>query len=200
MVGNDLANLNTTGYKATEIEFSDLMAEQLGDAARPGNSAWALARFGAVSEYTQGSIQTTNGPTDAAIQGNGFFVVQNQNNQTLYTRDGSFQVNSSGQLVDASGDLVQGWSATQRRRKYQWRRSVPSRYRSGPTMAATPTTTMSLALNLDCNAVHHGNPRDVFRADPGGGQRGYQPHSDRDIYQHRDQCLELRSDDSRQPM
>ena len=51
----------------------------------------------AVTQYTQGSIQTTNGSTDAAIEGNGFFVVTGmQNNQTLYTRDGSFQIDASG--------------------------------------------------------------------------------------------------------
>ncbi len=59
-----------------------------------------------VPKNTQGSIQTTNGPTDAAIQGNGFFVLNDPStNQTLYTRDGSFEVNSAGQLTTDSGQL-----------------------------------------------------------------------------------------------
>src|SRR5580658_3319193 len=87
IVGNDLANLNTTGYKATEVNCSDLMAEQLGAAST--SVGVGVGQVDAGTNYSQGSIQTTNGPTDAAIQGNGFFVVHNQNNQTLYTRDGS---------------------------------------------------------------------------------------------------------------
>jgi flagellar hook protein FlgE len=148
IVGNDLANLNTTGYKATEVEFSDLMAEQLGASGASGQLGVGIGQLDAVTSYAQGSIQTTNGATDAAIQGNGFFVVQNQNSQTLYTRDGSFQVNASGQLVDAAGDLVQGWTAangTVNANGAVGSISVPL----GATIPARPTTTMSLDLNLD---------------------------------------------------
>jgi flagellar hook protein FlgE len=149
VIGNDLANLNTTGYKATELQFSDLMSEQLGVSGTSAQLGMGIGQVSTKSAYTQGGIQTTSGPTDAAIQGNGFFVVQNQSGQTLYTRDGSFSVNSSGHLVDASGDLVQGWSATAggsvNTNGAIGNISVPL----GATVAATPTTTMSLALNLD---------------------------------------------------
>ena len=149
VIGNDLANLNTTGYKATEMQFSDLMSEQLGVSGTSGQLGMGIGQLSARSAYTQGSIQTTNGPTDAALQGNGFFVVQNQSGQTLYTRDGSFSVNSSGQLVDASGDLVQGWSATAggtvNTNGAIGNISLPV----GATVAATPTTTMSLNVNLN---------------------------------------------------
>jgi flagellar hook protein FlgE len=149
VIGNDLANLNTTGYKATELQFSDLMSEQLGVSGTSGQLGMGIGQLSTQSAYTQGSIQTTNGPTDAAIQGNGFFVVQNQNAQTLYTRDGSFSVNSTGQLVDASGDLVQGWSATAggsvNTNSAIGNISLPL----GTTIAATPTTTMSLGINLN---------------------------------------------------
>jgi flagellar hook protein FlgE len=157
IVGNDLANLNTTGYKASEVQFSDLMSQQLGVGSSSGQVGMGVAPASSVTEYTQGTIQTTNGPTDAAIQGNGFFVVTNQNNQTLYTRDGSFQVNASGQLTDASGDLVQGWSATNgtvNTNSAIGPISVPV----GATVAATPTTTMSLALNLNSVASTTGTP------------------------------------------
>jgi flagellar hook protein FlgE len=101
-----------------------------------------------VPQYTQGSIQSTGGPTDAAIQGNGFFVVQGQNNQTLYTRDGAFQINSAGQLVTATGQNVQGWSAvngTINPNGAVGNLSVPL----GATIPATATTTMNMALNLN---------------------------------------------------
>src|ERR1700685_3956207 len=111
VIGNDLANLNTTGYKANEIEFSDLMSQQLGLAGNTNQVGIGVSPVTAFANYTQGTLETTGGATDAAIQGDGFFVVQGPNNQTDYTRDGSCQINSSGELVTAAGDAVQGWSA-----------------------------------------------------------------------------------------
>ena len=64
-----------------------------------------------VTQYTQGSITQTTGSFDAAIQGNGFFVVSGPNNQLLYTRAGNFTLDTSGHLQTASGENVQGWNA-----------------------------------------------------------------------------------------
>jgi flagellar hook protein FlgE len=103
------------------------------------------------ANYTQGTIETTGGATDAAIQGNGFFIVKDPNNDTLYTRDGSFQVNSAGQLVTASGDLVQGYSAVDgvvNTSGTIGNLSVPV----GATVPASATTAMTLGLNLDASA------------------------------------------------
>ena len=86
------------------------------------------------TDFTQGSLQTTNGPLDAAIQGNGFFVVQDAAGTTSYTRDGSFSLNSAGQLVTSTGDLVQGWTAAN---------GVLNA--SGPTSAITVPSLTSIA-------------------------------------------------------
>ncbi len=72
------------------------MSQSLGVGLDAAQIGMGVGQVGTVSSYTQGTIQTTNGPTDAAIEGNGFFVVQNAANQTLYTRDGSFQVMAPG--------------------------------------------------------------------------------------------------------
>lgn len=158
VIGNDLANLNTTGYKNSEIQFSDLMSEQLGVSGNSGQLGMGVGQVSTKSSYTQGSIQTTGGPTDAAIQGNGFFVVQNPSGQTLYTRDGSFSVNSAGQLVNAAGDLVQGWSAaaggTVNTNGAVGSISVPL----GATVGATPTTSMSLSVNLNATPTTTATP------------------------------------------
>jgi flagellar hook protein FlgE len=151
IIGNDLANLNTTGYKASEVSFQDLLAQSLG-AGSTSQVGLGVGQVTAVPQYTQGSIQTTGGPTDAAIEGDGFFVVNNSNNQTLYTRDGSFQLNASGDLVDASGDTVQGWSATDGNVNTNGpigNITVPL----GTNIPATATTTMSMSLNLDASAA-----------------------------------------------
>ncbi|MGA2715580.1 MAG: flagellar hook-basal body complex protein, partial [Bryobacteraceae bacterium] len=148
VIGSDLANLNTTGYKSSEVEFSALMSQSLGAAGSSGQVGLGVSTPIVVPQYTQGSIQSTGGPTDAAIQGNGFFVVQGQNNQTLYTRDGAFQINSAGQLVTATGQNVQGWSAvngTINPNGAVGNLSVPL----GATIPATATTTMNMALNLN---------------------------------------------------
>jgi len=148
VVGNDLANLNTTGYKATNVEFEDLMSQSMGVGQTPAQVGMGVGQIGTTADYSQGTLTTTGGATDAAIQGTGFFVVQNSANQTLYTRDGSFQVNASGTLTTATGEAVQGWSATD---------GVVNP--NGPTgnltlplgtlTPATATTTMGLGLNLD---------------------------------------------------
>jgi flagellar hook protein FlgE len=148
VIGNDLANLNTTGYKASEIEFSDLMSQQLGIGDNNNQVGLGVSPVTSFANYTQGTLQTTGGATDAAIQGNGFFVVQGPNNQTDYTRDGSFQINSNGELVTAAGDAVQGWTAVNGVVNANGPTSsitVPL----GATVPATPTTTMSLPLNLN---------------------------------------------------
>ncbi len=119
IIGNDLANLNTTGYKGNDVLFEDLLSQSIGTGGNPDQVGLGVGQATAVPQYTQGSLQNTNGPTDAAIEGEGFFVVNDANNQTLYTRDGSFQVNASGQLVTASGDAVQGWSAVERSHKHE---------------------------------------------------------------------------------
>jgi flagellar hook protein FlgE len=154
VIGNDLANLNTTGYKADQIEFQDMMSESLGVSGTSGQLGNGVGQVSSIANYSQqGSIQTTNGATDAAIQGNGFFVLHDPGtNQTLYTRDGSFQVNSSGQLTTTSGDLVQGWSAASgviNVNSPAGNLTLPV----GSTVAATPTSAMTLALNLDSSAA-----------------------------------------------
>ena len=107
IVGDNLANMNTQGFKGNTVLFEDAMGQataslQVGD----GVGSTLTER-----DFTQGTLQTTNGPLDAAIQGNGFFVVQSPGGDTMYTRDGSFSLNSSGQLVTSTGNLVQGWMA-----------------------------------------------------------------------------------------
>jgi flagellar basal-body rod protein FlgF len=95
-VANNLANLNTTGYKSV-LPFTEVM-NQLGE-----------VKVQQATDYTQGDLIQTSNPLDLAISGNGFFVMQTDNGETL-TRDGSFQVSDSGFLVDKDGNKVMGKS------------------------------------------------------------------------------------------
>ncbi len=111
-VGTNLANLNTTGYKASVVSFYDLVAQSLGLGS--GSSVGlGTGKPTVVHQFTQGSIQTTNGALDGAIQGDGFFVVRDPSSgATEYTRAGNFQVDANGNLVTATGEKVQGWTQT----------------------------------------------------------------------------------------
>ena len=164
VVGNNLANLNTTGYKTTDVNFQDLMSQSLGEGTNAAQVGMGVGPLGTVTNFTQGTLTTTNGPTDAAIQGNGFFVVQNATNQTLYTRDGSFQVNSAGNIVTATGENVQGWSAANGAVNPNGpvgNLTVPL----GTVVPAVATSTMGLTVNLNSATAANGTfsaPIQVF--------------------------------------
>ncbi len=121
VIGNNIANVNTTSYKSQSMVFSDLLY-QTTQAASGANAATGRgginarqiglgAKTGAISTAiaTQGSAQSTNNPWDVMITGDAFFVVSN-GSQNFFTRDGSFTVDGAGNLVMSStGYTVMGW-------------------------------------------------------------------------------------------
>src|SRR5215469_11217917 len=112
VVGNNLSNLNTTGFKTSDLVFSDLLSQSVGNGTSETQIGFGTARPLTLQQFTQGSIHTNAGPLDAAIQQAGFFIAQNSQGNTVYTRDGTFQVDSAGDLITDVGAKVQGWSAT----------------------------------------------------------------------------------------
>ena len=121
VLGNNIANVNTTSYKSQSITFSDLMYQTTQSASgatqtKGGVNARQIglgAKSGAISTAieSQGATQTTNNPFDIMITGKAFFVINNGKDQ-LYTRDGSFYVDGAGNLaMQSTGYLVQGWVA-----------------------------------------------------------------------------------------
>ena len=94
VVGNNLANLNTTGFKNSNVSFYDLLQTSVAGGSTQiggGVSAPQTERI-----FNQGSIQLTGGNYDAAIKGNGFFVVKDPSGNTLYTRAGNFNLDANG--------------------------------------------------------------------------------------------------------
>jgi len=106
-IANNLANASTVGFRAQENVFSSVLA----NAANPSGSALveAMNSYGLMSgttlDLTQGTLQKTGNTLDVAIEGQGYFEVQTANG-TAYTRNGSFQISASGQLVTSTGDTV----------------------------------------------------------------------------------------------
>src|SRR5579871_6035484 len=99
VVGNNLANLNTPGFKASAVSFHDLVTESIGAGLGSTQVGFGVGTPVTLREFSQGALQSTGGPLDAAIQGDGFFVVQDSNGNTQYTRGGNFQVNTQGILT-----------------------------------------------------------------------------------------------------
>jgi flagellar hook protein FlgE len=119
VVGNDIANVSTVGFKSSTTVFSDVLTQTLNGATAPGAATGGTnpaqiglgSRLaGTVQSFTQGAIQRTGRTTDMAIQGDGFFVVSN-GSENLYTRAGSFTLDANGSLTTPDGMLVQGWQA-----------------------------------------------------------------------------------------
>jgi flagellar hook protein FlgE len=109
-IGNNIANSSTVGYKTSTTQFADVFAASLVGA---GSSPIGLGvKMAAVSQqFTQGNVSVTNNPLDLAINGGGFFEVQNKNGDALYTRNGQFQLDKDGYIVNAKGLQLMGYTA-----------------------------------------------------------------------------------------
>jgi len=119
VTGNNIANVNTQGFKASSVEFQDTLSQMTKGASAPtsgsGGSNPAQVGLGVQvagisTNFTQGSSEATGKATDMMISGDGFFVVQ-QGGETLYTRAGSLGQDAQGRLVTPDGAILQGWTA-----------------------------------------------------------------------------------------
>ncbi len=118
VVGNNLSNANTVGFKASEVDFATqfLQTMSLGSAPTDTSGGTNPKQIGlgtmAVEispNFSQGTIQVSSSTTDMAIQGDGFFIVQGGSGEHLYTRNGSFQLNSQNQIVTVTGERLLGY-------------------------------------------------------------------------------------------
>jgi flagellar hook protein FlgE len=113
VVGNNIANVNTAGYKASEVTFQEALTQIMRGASANQNPLQLGLGVKVASIdpiFTQGASQVTGRATDLAIQGDGFFIVQQGNGQ-LYTRAGAFSLDANGNLSSPSGERVMGWVA-----------------------------------------------------------------------------------------
>lgn len=110
VTGNNLANLNTNGFKASALVFHDLVSQALDGGAGKTQVGFGVGRPVTLRQFAQGAIQSSSGPLDAAIQGDGFFIVVTPAGSTQFTRGGNFLVNVQGQLTTSTDDVLQGWT------------------------------------------------------------------------------------------
>jgi flagellar hook protein FlgE len=119
VIGNNIANVNTVGYKSSSTEFADVLSQTIQGAGPPqalvgGTNATQVGLgvrvAGIATDFSQGADQQTGRSTDMAVEGNGFFVAHVGGEQ-MYTRNGSLTFDASGQLVNSDGAVIQGWMA-----------------------------------------------------------------------------------------
>lgn len=160
-IGNNIANVNTTGFKASRTTFADTLSQTLTSASAPGDTiggtnAKQIGLGTSVASvdliFSDGSVQSTGKNTDLCLSGNGLFVMK-KGNETYYTRDGAFEFDADGNYVlPSSGLYVQGWMASEgvlTTNGGVTNITIPS----GKTMAAKATTIATYANNLNAAAL-----------------------------------------------
>ncbi len=149
IIGNNIANANTFGTKIARAEFADVYANALGGG---GNTAVGIGvNVAAVAQqFSQGNISTTENPMDVAINGAGFFQMQESANRVVYTRNGQFKVNRDGFIVNNAQGRLMGYMADNNG-AIQPGVAVPLKL---PTAGVSPQATakLDLELNLDARA------------------------------------------------
>jgi flagellar hook protein FlgE len=152
VVGNNLANLNTEGFKDSTVSFYDLVTESIGAGLGSTQVGFGVGTPITLANFSQGAIQSTGGPLDAAIQGPAFFVVDTVSGEQEYTRGGNFEVNTNGNLTTSTGELVQGWNQVDG----VLDTNLPLSNIIVPVGSLAPpqvTTTTSVSLNLNAATV-----------------------------------------------
>ena len=158
VVGNNISNVNTTGFKSSRVTFSDTLSQTLSGASAPtenrgGTNPKQIGLGSATSAidtlFTDGSVQSTGVNTDLCLSGNGLFIVKD-GNLSYYTRNGNFKFDKEGYYVNSDGLKVQGWSATTPGDAINTN-GQPSEIciPAGKTMAASATKVATFSKNLD---------------------------------------------------
>jgi flagellar hook protein FlgE len=157
VTSNNLANLSTIGYKAQRPLFQDLFYQQVGTSGdgNPEQVGVGTSIQAIDSQFTQGSIQSSGIPTDVAIQGNGFFVLDN-NGERVYTRAGDFSISAVGNLLTKGGAAVLGYPAVNGVVNPN-ATPGPLQISTGQTNPPKPTANVALTLNLDSGAAVGGS-------------------------------------------
>lgn len=112
VIGNNIANVGTVGFKSSRASFADLVSASLGGGSSAGTVGLGVFLNDVQTSFTQGSLSNTGNTLDLAIDGNGFFQLADNAGAVSYSRAGQFEVNNLGEVVDPSGRFLQGYQAT----------------------------------------------------------------------------------------
>ncbi|MBF0525174.1 MAG: flagellar hook-basal body complex protein [Deltaproteobacteria bacterium] len=156
VIGDNIANVNTVGFKGSRADFQDVLYQTVSAAGASSQVGRGTTLSAVLGDFTQGSSQTTDSPSDLQISGSGFFMVRNVNQGMFYTRAGNFHFDKDGYMINPSGLKVQGWLL-----------NPTSTDPVGaitdikiPTQSSQPqaTTGINMAVNLDSSAAITNTP------------------------------------------
>src|ERR1041384_6282277 len=155
VVGNNIANANTIGFRSSNVTFMDVFANSYGARLNGAGNSMQIGngvQTGAVhTNFSQGNFNEAGSPLQAAIQGNGFFVLRNSDGTQAYTRAGDFTVNNQGFLVASNGGHVMGYMA-QNGTVPQGARLSDLQIPIGQVLAPNTTTNGTFRMNLNSSA------------------------------------------------
>lgn len=162
VIGNNIANVNTVAFKAGRVNFEDILSQTVEGARSPqtggmgGVNPKQVGLGMGISSidtlFTPGSLQSTDNPTDFAVQGEGFFIVSD-GSQVYYTRDGAFKTSADGALVNSNGFRLQGWMADTDGNIDSTQALQNITIPVGAQMKPKATTQIAFEGNLDANAA-----------------------------------------------
>ena len=156
VVGNNISNSSTVGFKGSRTEFNEMVASAMG--ASSGTNTGIGVSVAAVSQqFSQGNITPTNSGLDMAINGDGFFVV-NTATGIAYTRNGAFQLNKDGELVTVNGDVVQGYKLNLETGERETVTPSDLEFPTGAPIPAKQTGSVSAIINLDARVDQNATP------------------------------------------
>jgi len=158
VIGNNLSNINTVGFKGSSTTFRDIFSASLGGVSTQGNGNPIQFGLGvqvnSVSQdFSQSSFQSTGNALDMAIQGNGFFTLQTSDGRQVYSRAGNFTRNNDGMLVASDGSNVMGWNRDASGTVNTSASLAPISINSGTTASAFATQNVRTGLNLNASAA-----------------------------------------------
>ena len=154
VIGDNIANVNTTAFKSNKSSFANILSQSLGGSATDGIGR-GVEFWGVSPSWSQGSIENTSNATDMAINGKGFFMVEDDSGSAYYTRAGEFSFNKDGYLVNPDGLYVQGYTVTSIAPDGTITLGSMENI-NVPGESTTPpraTTTSTLDINLDAGAA-----------------------------------------------
>jgi flagellar hook protein FlgE len=149
VVGNNLANLNTVGFKGSDISFSEVLGQQFNTPGGNVNHLGLGSQVQAIRAlFSQGGVETSNNPLDVAIQGQGMLVVDD-NGTRKYTRAGTMHLDSDGNLVSGGGLNIQGYTRDPTTGAIDRSLGIQNIQVPNTLVAPTPTTQFEIGMNLD---------------------------------------------------
>ena len=161
VIGDNIANVNTVGFKASRATFQDVLSQSVATSSGSSQVGRGTSLADITANYAQGSFESTDSSTDLAIGGTGFFMVRDANNEedTYYTRAGQFGFDEEGNFINPSGYRVQGWALDETTGEDVG--TIRDIQLNSFTSAPSQTNALSVIVNLDADGQNHASGSNI---------------------------------------